>query len=465
MPTNPYGKWNKSQIKDEDLSQKLLRHLQSLGPNIKADIVKYLNRPDVQQKYQMKKGISEQTARKWLQRMGFRWTLDPKGQYVDGHECPNVVDYRQTVYIPRLISVDPRLWTYSKSGEENTPEESDGVRRVVVWYHDESVFYMHDRRKKQWIHQDAGVTPYKKGEGHSLMVADFVSADYGWLCASDGRSTRRLFRPGKNCDGWFTNEDILDQVKDAIALVKELYPFDDHVFIYDNATTHLKRPADALSARNMPKNPNENWGIEINEVDTKGKKKKIHMANGIFDGKPQSFYFPEGHSKVGWFKGMAAIFEERGISTKGLNAQCKDFKCKEGATDCCCCQILYNQPDFVNVKSTLEITCEAEGVEVLFLPKFHCELNSIEQCWGYAKQVYRMYEPSSQEADLERNVISSLASIPLTSVRRFANRSRRFVDAYQKGLDGKKAAWASREYRGHHVLPESLMNDMEKANF
>ncbi len=85
--------------------------------------------------------------------------------------------------------------------------------------------------------------------------------------------------------------------------------------------------------------------------------------------------------------------------------------------------------------------------------------------WGYAKWVYRMYEPSSQEADLERNVISSLASIPLTSVRRFANRSRRFMDAYQKGLDGKKAAWASRKYRGHRVLPESLMNDMEKAKF
>ena len=194
VPTNPYGKWNKSQIEDEELSQELLRHLQSLGPNIKAaDIVKYLNRPDVRQKYQMKKGISEQTARKWLQRMGFHWTLDPKGQYVDGHERPNVVDYRQMVYIPRLISVDPRLRTYSKSGEENTPEESDGVRRVVVWYHDESVFYAHDRRKKQWIHQDAGVTPYKKGEGHSLMVADFVSADYGWLCASDGRSAHRLF--------------------------------------------------------------------------------------------------------------------------------------------------------------------------------------------------------------------------------------------------------------------------------
>jgi len=464
VPANPYGKWNKSQIEDEDLSQDILQHLQSLGPNIRAlDIVNYLNYPDVRKKYRMKKGISEQTARKWLQRMGFRWTLDPKGQYVDGHERPDVVDYRQKVYISRMLLADPRLRTYSKMGEENTPEERDGVRRVVIWYHDESVFYAHDRRKKSWVHKDAGAAPYKKGEGHSLMVADFVSADYGWLRGPDGRSARRLFRPGKKRDGWFTNEDILEQIKDAIALVKELYPHDDHIFVYDNATTHLKRPVDAPSARNMPKNPNETWGVEINELDANGKKKKIRMAGGMFDGKPQSFYFPEGHSKAGWFKGMATILEERGISTKGLNAQCKDFKCKEGASDCCCRRILYNQADFVNVKSTLEITCEAEGTAVVFLPKFHCELNPIEQCWGYAKRIYRMYEPSSQEADLERNVISSLASIPLSSIRRFANRSRRFMDAYNKGLDGKQAAWASRKYRGHRVLPASLMDDMEKA--
>jgi len=37
------------------------------------------------------------------------------------------------------------------------------------------------------------------------------------------------------------------------------------------------------------------------------------------------------------------------------------------------------------------------------------------------------------------------------------------MDAYQKGLNGSEAAWASRKYRGHRVLPESLMEDMEKA--
>jgi hypothetical protein len=49
---------------------------------------------------------------------------------------------------------------------------------------------------------------------------------------------------------------------------------------------------------------------------------------------------------------------------------------------------------------------------------------------------------------------------------RYARRSHKFIDAYYKGLDGKQAAWASKKYRGHRVLPasESLMDDLLKAN-
>ncbi|KAH7905398.1 hypothetical protein BJ138DRAFT_1017761, partial [Hygrophoropsis aurantiaca] len=46
---------------------------------------------------------------------------------------------------------------------------------------------------------------------------------------------------------------------------------------------------------------------------------------------------------------------------------------------------------------------------------------------------------------------------------RFATRSRRFIDAYSKGLTGKQAAWAAKKYRGHRVLPDHLMKDMDKA--
>jgi len=38
------------------------------------------------------------------------------------------------------------------------------------------------------------------------------------------------------------------------------------------------------------------------------------------------------------------------------------------------------------------------------------------------------------------------------------------MDAYRQGLDGKQAAWANKKYRGHRVLPDSLMKDMDDAN-
>lgn len=32
-------------------------------------------------------------------------------------------------------------------------------------------------------------------------------------------------------------------------ILEKKFPGDQHVFVYDNARTHLKRPVDALSAR------------------------------------------------------------------------------------------------------------------------------------------------------------------------------------------------------------------------
>ena len=407
--------------------------------------------------------------------MGYRFTHDPKGQYVDGHERKDVVEYRSQFIFEWVKNIEPDIYCFTRHGdEEHDPERDPTKKHLVVWYHDESTFYAHDRCTKRWVKISENPVPYAKGEGASLMVADFVSAKYGYLQSLDGtQSARRLFRAGKNRDGYFTNAEIIEQVRTAMEIVKECYPNEDHIFVYDNATTHQKRRSAALSASHMVKNPHATWGPETNQLDDDGKpitntrgkyiKAKIRMEDGTFDGKPHSFYYPDDHPEYpGWFKGMQKICEERGF-TKKLNGQCKDFKCHEGATECCYRRILHNQPDFINVKSHLEEICEAEGFRVIFLPKFHCELNPIEQCWGYAKRLYRMCPPSSREDDLERNVISSLNAIPLSSIRRFSNRAIRFMDAYHKGLNGKQAIWASRRYRSHRILPDSLMDDMELA--
>ena len=101
---------------------------------------------------------------------------------------------------------------------------------------------------------------------------------------------------------------------------------------------------------------------------------------------------------------------------------------------CCCRRILYNQPDFAEGESLLETQCRRCGIHnVVFLPKFHCELNFIKQCWGRAKSIYRTYPPSSSKEDLENNTLRSLESIPLPMMRKFSTRSWRFLDAYDRG--------------------------------
>ena len=158
----------------------------------------------------------------------------------------------------------------------------------------------------------------------------------------------------------------------------------------------------------------------------------ICMADATLpDGTPQRLYYPEGHPHAGVFRGMAELLIERGYDSQAvrkLRAQCKKFECPSSypseSIACCCRRLLYNEPDFAGVESILEAHCKKSGFQVIFLPKFHCELNPIEQCWGYAKYEYRQYPLTTgkgTEAALERNVVKALNTVPLESIRKYAH--------------------------------------------
>jgi len=49
--------------------------------------------------------------------------------------------------------------------------------------------HANDRRKTCWANKSQNTTLQPKLEGVSLMVADFVSANYGWLCSPDAKET------------------------------------------------------------------------------------------------------------------------------------------------------------------------------------------------------------------------------------------------------------------------------------
>ncbi|KAG2153086.1 uncharacterized protein EDB93DRAFT_1239874 [Suillus bovinus] len=353
------------------------------------DIVEYLDQVEVKSRLKLTKTISLATAQHWMKHVGYRWSKTPTGQFIDGHKRVDVVQYHQAVFLPIWCPVHPEL---------------KGTRKVAIWNHDESTYYANNRRKIRWVHKSETAIPYAKGEGLLLMVADIVSPDYGWLRSPDGtESVQVLFKVGKAREGYFTCEDILKQASNAMDILEQHYPDEDHVIVFDNAMTHLKRVDDALSAWHMPKfspKDGDKWdGTDWGNERWCTVKKKVPMGDGKFaDGLPQSLYYLEGHKHAGVFKGMGMILEDTWLSC-----------------------------------------------------------NFLEQCWGYSKWIYHKLPTSSKEIDLEQNVVESLDSVPLLAIRWFSTRSLRFMDAYRQGLNGKQAAWALKKYHGHRTLPETIM--------
>ena len=111
LPLSKYGvSWTKSRINDEDLKSELVTHLQSLGKYVTATaIIDYLAKPEVMRRYGLRKNISLATAKRWMTRSGFRWTVARKGQYVDGHEREDVVSFRQNKFLPSWYVLEPRM--------------------------------------------------------------------------------------------------------------------------------------------------------------------------------------------------------------------------------------------------------------------------------------------------------------------------------------------------------------------
>ncbi|KAJ6614451.1 hypothetical protein B0H10DRAFT_1803526, partial [Mycena sp. CBHHK59/15] len=45
----------------------------------------------------------------------------------------------------------------------------------------------------------------------------------------------------------------------------------------------------------------------------------------------------------------------------------------------------------------------------------------------------------------------------------YANRAARFISAYAHGLTGGDLIWIKREYKGHRMLPPSMIAEIEAS--
>jgi len=132
------------------------------------------------------RGVSLRTARRWLRHEGFHYSSHKKGLYYDGHDRPDVVGYRQEVFLPTL-----------KACVE---------RRLVIVAHDEMTVQSNDTREKEWVFEDE-YRLRKKGVGRGIHRSDVICSTCGHLVDA-GESLEY----GKNYDGYWTGERFCKQV-------------------------------------------------------------------------------------------------------------------------------------------------------------------------------------------------------------------------------------------------------------
>ena len=115
---------------------------------------------------------------------------------------------------------------------------------------------------------------------------------------------------------------------------------------------------------------------------------------------------------------MQQVLEEREIDTNRMRAP--DMRLVLGA-----------HTDFKYEKTALEHFMQERGHRAIFLPKFHCELNSIERVWGEAKR-YSQAHCNYSFASLERTIIPTLESVQLDTIWKYFRKCREYMQAYRE---------------------------------
>lgn len=160
------------------------------------------------QYHKVGKGITLETARQFLHKEGFQFTEHKKSLYYDGHERPDVVEYRQNVFLPAMEQYRHRLVEYTVgSVEKEVEKQPANTRQLVLVAHDEMTVQQNDGKKKSWV-LDGEYPLKKKGVGRGIHVSGVICATKGYL--HDAEQTMEY---GKNYEGYWTGELFVKQVR------------------------------------------------------------------------------------------------------------------------------------------------------------------------------------------------------------------------------------------------------------
>lgn len=139
------------------------------------------------------RGISVSTACCWLHLEGFRYTTHKKGLYFDGHDQPDVVEYRQNVFLPAMKSYEPCLVRYMVGNvdtEQHLSRSNYVERRLVLVPQDEITSQANNISEKMWVLDSQYWL--RKGQGvASIRVTQSCQLLDGWKKGHKHSSTVR----------------------------------------------------------------------------------------------------------------------------------------------------------------------------------------------------------------------------------------------------------------------------------
>jgi hypothetical protein len=185
---------------DEELSQEIQFALveKAKGGHLDATIlINVISSPAIQARLGCagidRPSISVHTSHCWLAKLGWQYRKQRNGMYIDGHKHEDIVEYRQK-FVARFQQYKRHFHIWDNDGNElphptsfTVPEAHRSFDRfhLILITHNESIFYQNNQCKYLWDDASKNAAPRPKGEGQSLMVSDFLTADWGRLCDED----------------------------------------------------------------------------------------------------------------------------------------------------------------------------------------------------------------------------------------------------------------------------------------
>ena len=197
----------------------------------------------------------------------------------------------------------------------------------------------------------------------------------------------------------------MHNVRSAVKIAKNKYPAISYTecWIFNQSSCHeAYAEDDALNAKGMT-------------LHTGGAQPQ--MRDTIWAVKVQHMVMPDATPK-----GLKTVLEERGSNTAKMKADNMRV-------------VLSFHDEFRTEKTLVKKFFTNERQQVMFLPKFHCELNPIERVWGQAKSYSRQYINHTLQR-LHNIINPALGSVSTDLIKKYF---RKVGDYERTYIEGEKA--------------------------